>query len=219
MMQTLAFTISRTALVSLHLTLTAPCLNAAPVLAAKSDDFVDAMGINIKLDRNEYEKNWPAAKAKLGYSGTRHYRDGLANVDKSEVFRSRFQELFDEQGMKGLFIWGPWEHQGRPASEAPAAAKKGLDYVAFISGQNEPDLWPKDYDKNPATGKWREVLDYQNAMYGALKRIRPPAISRGTSPPLSFYGNAKLLGDEGGVKSDLIAWHCTPGRDILTKTR
>lgn len=108
----------------------------ALVLAAKADDFVDFMGINIKLDRSEYEKNWPAVKTRLGELGIRYYRDSLANVDKSEVFQSRFQELFDEQGMKGLLIWGQWEHQGRPA-----AAKKSLDYVAFISGQNEPDLF------------------------------------------------------------------------------
>ncbi len=90
-----------------------PCLSGAPVLAAQADDFVDSMGINIKLDRSEYEKNWDAIKPRLEELGIWHYRDGLANVDKSEVFRSRYQGLFDEIGMKGLFVLGAL---GKPRS-------------------------------------------------------------------------------------------------------
>ena len=55
-------------------------------------------------------------------------------------------------------------------------------------------------------------MDYQNALYDALKADPATRQIPVTSPPLSFYGTAKLLGDEGEVKSDLIAWHWYSGQ-------
>ncbi len=49
-------------------------------------------------------------------------------------------------------------------------------------------------------------------MYDALKADPSTQPIKVTSPPLSFYGNAKLLGNEGEVKSDFIAWHWYSGQ-------
>lgn len=188
-------------------------LNAAVVTAKKADDFVDSMGLNIKLDRSQYNNNWSAIKPRFQELGIWHYRDGLKNVNNSSTFRSRYQALYDESGMLGLFIWGPWENQGKTGPEAVGAAKKGPDYVYIISGQNEPDLfWPNNYDNNSSTGKWKEVLDYQNAMYDALKADSATDQIEITSPPLSTYAAASSLGNEGTVKCDKIAWHWYSGQ-------
>lgn len=188
-------------------------LHAGLVTAKKTDDFVDSMGLNIKLDRSEYNNNWSSIKPRLQELGIWHYRDGLKNVNNSSTYRSRYQSLYNESGMRGLFIWGPWENQNRSGPGAVGAAKKGLDYVFIISGPNEPDLfWPTNYDGNSSTDKWREIFDYQNAMYSALKADSATDHIPVTTPPVSYYGEASLIGNNGTVLCDKIAWHWYSGQ-------
>lgn len=188
-------------------------LQAGVVTAKRSDDFVDSMGINIKLDRSQYNNNWGKIKPRLQDLGIWHYRDGLPNVNNSSTFRSRYQSLYNESGLRGLFIWGPNENQNKTGPQAVGAAKKGLDYVKFISGANEPDLfWPNNYDNNSSTNIWQEVRNYQNAMYDALKADSATDDIIITTPPLSTYALADDLGNAGNIKADKLAWHWYTGQ-------
>ncbi|MEM6820831.1 MAG: hypothetical protein AAF558_02655 [Verrucomicrobiota bacterium] len=190
-----------------------PPANAAVVTAKKSDDFVDSIGINIKLDRNVYNNNWSQVKSRFQELGIWQYRDGLKLVNNSSTYRNRFQQLYNESGAKGLFVWGPWENQGKPGNQAVGAAKKGLDYVRIISGPNEPDLfWENNYDNNSSTNIWQEVRNYQNSMYDALKADSATDHIVVTTPPLSTYTKADDLGNAGNIKCDRIAWHFYTGQ-------
>ena len=51
-------------------------VSAGDVTAKKADDFVDSMGINIKLDRSVYNNNWSQVKSRFQELGIWHYRDG-----------------------------------------------------------------------------------------------------------------------------------------------
>ena len=96
------------------LAIMASTANAGEVTAKKADDFVDSMGINIKLDRGIYNNNWSQVKSRFKELGIWHYRDGLKLVNNSSTYRSRYQQLRNEAGAIGLFVWGPWENQGKP---------------------------------------------------------------------------------------------------------
>jgi len=187
--------------------------HAAEVTAKRTDDFVDSMGINIKFNRGAYDNNVQVVKDRLEELGIWHYRDGLNNVNDSGTYRSYYQDLYDDLGYKGLFIWGPWENQGRTGPQAVGAAKKGLDYIAYISGPNEPDLfWSSNYDNDSSTNFWEEVFNYQNSMYDALKADPLTASIPVTTPPFSHYSEHQYLGNVGYVKADNIAWHWYGGQ-------
>ncbi|MEM6822934.1 MAG: hypothetical protein AAF558_13475 [Verrucomicrobiota bacterium] len=194
----------------LVLALIASTSRAATVTAKRSDDFVNSMGINIKLDRTVYDNNWSQVKNRFKELGLWHYRDNLKNVNNDAKYRNRYQSLYNEVGAVGLFLWGPWENQNKPGNQVVGAAKKGLSYIRFISGPNEPDLfWPNNYDGNPNTNLWAEARNYQNQMYNALKADNATKNIPVTTPPVSNYA---LADDLGFVKSDLIAWHWYTGQ-------
>ncbi|MEM6822571.1 MAG: hypothetical protein AAF558_11595 [Verrucomicrobiota bacterium] len=197
-------------LLSIIISWTGGIATAANVTAKKADNFIDSMGINIKLDRTEYDTNWSKVKPRFQELGLWHYRDNLKNVNNSSTYRNRYQSLYNEGGAIGLFIWGPWENQNKPGNQAVGAAKKGPDYVVYISGPNEPDLfWPNDYDNNPNTNLWAEARNYQNQMYNALKADSATDDIIVTTPPVSNY---VLADDLGNVNSDIMAWHWYTGQ-------
>lgn len=90
-------------------------LLSAPTTAKRSDDLVESMGINIKLNRSVYKNTWATVKSRLGELRIRHYRDGLQFVDDA-TYASRYQSLSDDFGMKMLGLWGPWENISPPRS-------------------------------------------------------------------------------------------------------
>ncbi|MEM6821162.1 MAG: hypothetical protein AAF558_04315, partial [Verrucomicrobiota bacterium] len=115
--------------------------------AARSDDFVDSIGINIKLNRTVYINNWTIVRDRLEEIGIRHYRDFIWLTD-NPTYLNRFNYLYDELGMQMLGLWGPWEYYfpsdpnaGHIPSNVVQKAITAKRFLHAIEGPNEPDLF------------------------------------------------------------------------------
>lgn len=180
---------------------------AAPVPGRRADDFVESCGINIKLDRGVYS-NWATVKTRLDELNFRHYRDGLRLVENT-TFRGRYQELWDQQGMRLLGVWGPWENFGRPPQDAIPAIKTAAAFLHAVEGPNEPDLfWDDNYNYGGQTERYAEVWAYQNGLYNAVNADPLTAPFAVTTPAMAFVENAPKLGP---TQHDIVAWHYYSG--------
>ncbi|MDX6765816.1 MAG: RICIN domain-containing protein [Candidatus Methylacidiphilales bacterium] len=180
---------------------------AAPLPGQRADDFVESCGINIKLDRGVYF-NWTTVKSRLDELNLRHYRDGLRLVE-NPTYKARYQELWDQQGMKLLGIWGPWENFGRPPGDAVPTIKLAAPFLHAVEGPNEPDLfWDDNYNYGGQTERYAEIRAYQNDLFNAVHGDGQTSGFNVTTPAMAFVESAPRLGSN---LHDLVAWHFYTG--------
>ncbi|MEM6820388.1 MAG: RICIN domain-containing protein [Verrucomicrobiota bacterium] len=200
-------TISLIAIIAVSSLLT-DTTHAAPTQAARADDFVEFLGINIKLNRAIYENNWSSVRSKLNTLNIRYYRDGLKNIDNS-TYKSRQQGLYNDYGMKLMGIWSPWEHNGIGPGAAVSRAQQAKEYLLAVAGPNEPDLfWANDWDFGGFTEWFDEARWYQNQLFTAINANSQVSNIPVPTPALAFVENVDLVGP---CNHDIVAWHYYSG--------
>ena len=176
---------------------------ATPETARKSDDFVDSIGINVKLRYIDTPYgNYAAVKSKLQSLGVRHIRDGLEKPDANDqlLMESRLLDLA-ANGIKSTLIFSPGMTETGYSAEDSILRGLGRVQGAIeaVEGPNEPDA---NFSFN-GKGFPQGAIDYQNVLWSTVKNsgysalpVIAPSIS---SPPnsdqiqgmeyVSDYGN------------------------------
>ncbi|MEM1445069.1 MAG: LEPR-XLL domain-containing protein [Planctomycetota bacterium] len=200
-----------------------PRVLLSAVQAQSVDDFIDSIGINIKLDRSAYDGANYAAKIEpaLQDLGIRHYRDGLKLVENAG-YRSRYQGLYDNFGMQMLGVWGPFEDPNGTPERAPDVAMLGGDFVLAIAGPNEPDVFGQpSYNGFVDDGQFNDgdppdyaaSRAYQNDLYAELKA---EPLTQGLpvlTPAMAFSESVRYITP---VDHDVIAAHRYTGYQSAT---
>lgn len=153
----------------------------------RADDLVESMGVATHLDYgwSEY-KDFAMIKQRLSELGIRYIRDGI----RAEV-ADKLNELHRDLGIRMVAVLG------NEPDASVTNAKRVLDMVAFIEGDNEPDLDGGDWDVD-ARAAQRKL--YTNIKSDAATRHIPV-----TSPALC--NPMTWVGDENAVKlGDISAW-------------
>lgn len=141
-------------LLALGAALAQPALSS-PVPAARSDDFVDSIGVCTHWSYNDTPyANFDRASALLSQLGVRHIRDGLHPRDR---------ELFDKYGIKTTAIFGPGDIKAQLQSIV-----ESRDFLDAIEGPNEVDIFASNSNYEGKTFPEGTRL-YQDALYNAVK--------------------------------------------------
>ena len=195
---------------------------AATVTAKKADTFVDSIGINIKLDRGRYGNFSSVVKPALADLGIRHYLDGkLQSVD-----RPKYQELWDDLGMRMLYGAVPYEGtlDNDPQSIRNRVRTHSLDYIWGVQGVNEPDIflvtgfgWSNQVytDRNNVTrtnttSEYFASRAYQNDLYHWMNADPLTANIPVGSPAMAYSSNVSKVTP---VDADFGSFHHYTKRD------
>ncbi|MEM6562064.1 MAG: hypothetical protein AAF656_10710, partial [Planctomycetota bacterium] len=145
----------------------------AVVDAFPVDDFIDSIGINIKLDRGVYKNNnnfqnrvLPA----LTDLEIRHYRDRLINLDNT-TYANRYSEILDDTGARMLGLSVPYEEPNpSPTKDKNRAKNAPAGVVEAINGPNEPDVFNHpDYNGFTNTSNdYAASRAYQDDLFAAV---------------------------------------------------
>ncbi len=196
----------------------------AVIQPASVDAYVDSIGINIKLDRNNYtgsdftNKVVPA----LDDLQIRHARDGLKLVENS-TYRARYQSLYDNYGVGLLGIFGLFEDPNGTPDRAPDVAKLAPGVVEAIGGPNEPDVFTQptykgvDDDRQTNDG---DPIDYagsrlyQNDLFADVNADSATQDITVATPAMAFAESVRYINP---ASHDVIAQHRYTG--TFTHTR
>ncbi|MEM6332874.1 MAG: LamG-like jellyroll fold domain-containing protein [Planctomycetota bacterium] len=144
--------------------------------ARSVDDFVDSIGINIKLDRGAYKNNnnfQDRVLPALTDLEIRHYRDRLINLDNT-TYANRYAEILDDTGARMLGLSVPYEEPNpSPTKDKNRAKNAPAGVIEAIGGPNEPDTDAFNHpDYNGFTNTdtdYAATRAYQNDLYAAVK--------------------------------------------------
>ncbi|MEM6393539.1 MAG: LamG-like jellyroll fold domain-containing protein [Planctomycetota bacterium] len=171
------------------------------------DDFVDSIGINIKLDRGVYKNNnnfqnrvLPA----LTDLEIRHYRDRLINLDNT-TYANRYAEILDDTGARMLGLSVPYEEpNASPTKDKNRAKNAPAGVIEAINGPNEPDVFNHpDYNGFTNTDTdYAASRAYQNDLFAAVNNDPATADLPVLTPSMAFWFNVE---DIAPADHDIIA--------------
>lgn len=165
----------------------------------RADDFVESIGVATHLDYDWSEyADFALIKKRLKELGVRYIRDGATSKVSAKL-----NELHRDLGIKMVAVLG------NDPNNSVANAKRVVDMIAFVEGDNEPDL---------DGGSWYTAArEAQKKLYANIKGDAATRHLRVTSPalcnPMTWTGeeNAAKLGDISRY-CDYGAMHTYPRR-------
>ncbi|MEM6313035.1 MAG: hypothetical protein AAF743_03065, partial [Planctomycetota bacterium] len=151
----------------------------AVVAARPADDFVDSIGINIKIagpnsgQNDTIYANFPEIKRLLDDLNIRHIRDGY--LQRDTVKAARLNELANDLGIKATLLMRPDEAGESDFVQELTDVKPAL---FAIEGPNEPDLAPISPNFNfEGQGFPTGAVLWQEALYAQSKAHPDPQIA------------------------------------------
>jgi hypothetical protein len=135
---------------------------SAPAFSAL--DFAESVGVNTHLSSEPYASRFPQVCDLLKQSGIRHVRDELRPTNNLGHWR----ELYARFGVRSQMLVSPATNTVTQMLDYLAAL--GPEKISAIEGQNEGDAdWFMAH--KTARGNWSEtVVEYQRAVYEALRK-------------------------------------------------